>query len=126
MSATDTIRRDRERLWASDPHCHWCGRITVLPEVAPANKGDRLPPNAATVDHLITARQGGKQGRSSGPVVLACWGCNEMRNNIEQKALVGKPLPALRSMIHRHPDEPVPEWKQRLAFMRERMAGLPE
>ena len=66
---------DRLRLWQDGPHCHWCGRITRLVDVA---SGQQAPPDQATVDHIYVKHD--PRRRSLGnPRVLACNECNQRR-----------------------------------------------
>lgn len=81
------IRRRRERLFARDPHCFWCGTELVLPD--PARAGGRLAKNTATLDHLrsrLTPTRGEPtHGRAA--TVLSCLSCNFERGRNEEAAL---------------------------------------
>jgi len=66
-------------LWRKDPHCNWCGRLTVL---YPSDT-KKLPEDAATIDHMIDRNDPShdykvKQGKQT--TVLACRRCNEQRS----------------------------------------------
>jgi len=78
-----SVKRVRRKLFREDPHCYWCGRITVLfdPPI-----GQRTPGDTATVDHIKDRRQVASVSEYRAPenVVLACYGCNKRRNDIEQ------------------------------------------
>ncbi len=76
----------RRELFRLDPHCYWCGRLTsffIPPE------GMKPPSSCATVDHILSRNvaQDYFTYRSRKNTVLACHGCNQQRNNIEQKKL---------------------------------------
>jgi hypothetical protein len=78
----------RRQLFEKDPHCHWCGRETIL---GLNHKGQPWP-YSATVDHVKSRMH--PEGR--GPdVVLACYACNMLRNKRDHKARVGKPVPPM-------------------------------
>jgi hypothetical protein len=76
--STRTFRRQREALWRKDPHCHWCGCLTILWKSSPKNKV--MPHNAATLDHL-DSRMSPERGKHPGERrhVLACYRCNQDR-----------------------------------------------
>ena len=67
-------KRDRLHL-EQDGKCFWCGRKTII--YCPAN--GRLPPNAATYDHLSPNGQRMKGMATIG--VLACYECNHKRGS---------------------------------------------
>lgn len=70
------------RMHTKDPHCHWCGQITLI--LDPMPDGGQLPDACATVDHvyskLTVERRAGR-----GEFVLSCSGCNKWRAVIENK-----------------------------------------
>lgn len=81
-SQNEAQRHHRAVLHKANPCCHWCGIETVLPEVwKKKNKGGRLPPNLATIDHMRQrgdpSRRGDEYGRRIN--VLACYSCNNKR-----------------------------------------------
>jgi hypothetical protein len=89
--------RKRARLWAENPHCHWCGVLTTL--------GPRCE-TMATLDHLRPrhhpsrhepARNGERR------IVLACWKCNSTRDHAEMKSRWT--LDELRARANRHPSK---------------------
>lgn len=99
--------RQRERLWKENPHCHWCGQLTILlpQEVWLRNaKGSkrerriRIPDLAATIDHIYS-KWDVRRSRSLMPGerrhVLACFRCNVNRGRADQQA--NKALDQLRS-----------------------------
>lgn len=81
-------RKNRRRiLFERDPHCHWCGCLTVL--LAYPNSAARSwPKNAATVDHL-DSRLSPRRNYAGGEerTVLACRECNHRRGAAEEQAL---------------------------------------
>lgn len=79
--------RRRRILWARDPHCHWCGRLTAYATPL-LSVGVRVPPpnDLATVDHL-DSRLSGRRGQTPGErTVLACYACNQNRGAAECRA----------------------------------------
>jgi 5-methylcytosine-specific restriction endonuclease McrA len=79
------------KLWERDPHCHWCGRATLLIEP----KSRKL---AATRDHIITKRTGG--GHRGRPV-LSCMGCNAQRARDENLLTTQRRIKGARAKILR-------------------------
>lgn len=82
------LRRKRDKLFAENPHCHWCGTLTALPaEVERAVK--ELRAKMATIDHLRARHH---PGRTEPPknnevrLVLACWTCNNERDKADTAA----------------------------------------
>lgn len=79
-------RQCRKDLFNRDPHCHWCGELTVEPV-------DPLQPNSATLDHLYSIsdprrtkkgrRRLGVSKRNDTLYVLACHRCNQERGKIQ-------------------------------------------
>lgn len=85
-SKTSRIRTQRNRLWAIDPHCHWCGKLTVLPRAHAPHEPRPMPEmNWATIDHLHCRLHPDRLKPGDGQMrrVLACWSCNNQRNRIE-------------------------------------------
>jgi hypothetical protein len=76
------------KLFAEDPHCHWCGRATVLTNVKEI-KG-KPNPLMATIDHLVS-RYNPERWVEKKPgenrKVLACFECNNNRSSVETKQL---------------------------------------
>ena len=72
----------RRKLFNDNPHCFWCGRLTVFHE-------DSIQPeNGATVDHIRSkycVERPQKNGRKwkEGFIVLSCYRCNQLRSKIE-------------------------------------------
>lgn len=69
---------NRERLFAEDCRCHWCGRVTFMPGHPDYTKG-RL----ATLDHVKSWPEASGLQEWSAPsnMVLACRACNERRSH---------------------------------------------
>lgn len=71
----------RWKLTTEDPHFSYCG--TELAECKLAD-GEVPPPNNATIEHLISkvfvvAKALNRRSRHTGPKVLACHECNQVR-----------------------------------------------
>jgi hypothetical protein len=80
----------RRRLFAENPHCRWCNKLTVL-------HGYGKPKGMlATVDHVKSKEQVACWEEYVSPAnkVLACYDCNQARND------------ALRAVIKRGPNPP--------------------
>mgnify|MGYP001562870724 FL=1 len=60
-------------LWKIDPHCNWCGKLTVLTRKKMSNQ--------ATLDHIKQTNPWipGLLVRYKAPTVLACYQCNSAR-----------------------------------------------
>jgi hypothetical protein len=76
-------RKRKLNLWNKDPHCYWCGKLTILHT---HKQRKRNPPNMATVDHIFT-RNDPRRGKIKGRTVLACNQCNNERNRREERQL---------------------------------------
>lgn len=61
------------KMWAANPSCHWCERITRLVRVADGI----IPDDAGTEDHVYNRLQPEREFDDS--VVLACAKCNHAR-----------------------------------------------
>lgn len=68
----------RKKLFSLDPHCFWCGCLTTLDYSNPQLT------TLATVDHLYS-RWHPARSRRKHTKVLACFACNQRRNNCECK-----------------------------------------
>lgn len=78
-------RLRKESLFNQNPNCHWCGRLTVLTNIAEI-KGTPNP-LMATIDHVISRFNPERWvKRKPGQVrkVLACFECNNRRSTEEQ------------------------------------------
>lgn len=80
----------RSDLFRKDPHCFWCGVLTVE-QVEP------LLPNSATLEHLYPSRHPFRRKKNRQKVgfarnallyVLACWQCNKERGYKETEGQV--------------------------------------
>jgi hypothetical protein len=71
-------RAQRRWLWTREPHCCYCGVLTVLPA---KYDPDRPFDTMATVEHL-DPRLSPERGKHPGKFrkVIACWKCNNERN----------------------------------------------
>lgn len=78
-------RKLKEKLWHSNPNCHWCGKPTRLLHI-PEIKG-RAPEDLATIDHLISRYYPERWVRRDLTKVLACYKCNTERATKETKSL---------------------------------------
>jgi len=83
MSNTKRLRRRRHKLFKENPYCFYCGEEMVLRE---SRGGGIWPPNAATIEHLIS-RNNPLRGVIEGKTVLACKQCNEQAGAEEERAL---------------------------------------
>lgn len=78
------LRRRRNHLYTRDPHCFWCGCLTILPP-RPAPPNWRGPDNEASIDHLYERNHPWrhKTTKTYQRYVLACRSCNSKRANLE-------------------------------------------
>lgn len=97
-------REARNRKWANDPHCHWCGKLTKLPPPRVRGKKHVQEHDWATLDHLVSRFEAEKR-RNAKPGekrwVLACFECNNRRAREEDKRI---PIEELRRRSGRDPD----------------------
>ena len=85
MANTSRLRKRREKLWLEDPRCRFCGIYTLLKSgegIAQPEK-DRL----ATIEHLDSRYNSGRGTHNGERTTLACWKCNNKRNQIEQELI---------------------------------------
>lgn len=87
-----SYKKRRINLWKQNPHCHWCGCVTILPDDILKDDHERIPytENMATVDHLYTRLTGLRYTMPSingCNTVLACNKCNNDRNRVEEKMI---------------------------------------
>lgn len=69
-------RKQRDKLYALNPNCHWCG-VRMNP---PPHDKHRPKPDDCTVDHLYpVGHPDRKPGRGDVCRVLACHRCNQQR-----------------------------------------------
>ena len=75
-------------LHSKDPHCFWCGRVTIL--ITEDLEGKPSPPLMATIDHLISRydpQRWVEKKKGNNKKVLACYECNHKRSIKETLAL---------------------------------------
>lgn len=73
------------RLWNKDPHCHWCGVLTVIIDHP---KLKNPPDNLATVDHLRSKLNAQRGVDHRVNTVLACLKCNNRRALEEERRVL--------------------------------------
>ena len=75
----------RPRLRPSAGYCFWCGREVRVVALAQG----KLPPDAATRDHIYPKRQRSRMGyvevRTKSRCVTACYACNNARGSMDFK-----------------------------------------
>lgn len=59
--------------------CHWCDQPVFLPI-----RGNPLPPNTATLDHVFTKGDPRRENPPTGSIshVVACFTCNNQRGSM--------------------------------------------
>lgn len=74
------MKRIRAKLRTINPHCHWCGVLTLE---TPAQ------PDSATVDHVKPRREcrSAEEYHAESNLVLACFECNQGRDVVDMKLL---------------------------------------
>lgn len=84
---TERLRQIRIKKHKENPKCHWCGIPTILTNVP----NGILPPNGATLDHLISKISSSKGRRNNhiDKIVLSCAKCNHDRGR-EEALKMGK------------------------------------
>jgi 5-methylcytosine-specific restriction endonuclease McrA len=88
------IRKRRANLWTKDPHCFWCGKLTV-------NDGENSS-DSATIDHIRSKLHPLRKEPIYGSqirLVLACKDCNNARAYYENQTLG---IPELRARAERY------------------------
>jgi len=85
----------RAHLFAKDPLCFWCERLTVLETTKPIRNA-----NVATIEHLYS-RLHPKRKEHPHLVVLACFGCNMARSHAENSGCYFVPKRADRVDVAR-------------------------
>lgn len=90
----------RAWLFRQNPHCHYCGVLTVLHPPNPKNK--YLPDNLATIEHLVTRFDPHRQQHQAGErrLVNACRKCNAEQGAKRQREV---PLEELHRRSGRSP-----------------------
>ncbi len=81
-----SLKEIRERLWYKNPHCVYCGVLTVLPSSPLLHRSKtgvlhKIPPNLATIDHLRSRLDPKRRihKKKEKRYVLACATCNNLR-----------------------------------------------
>jgi len=105
----------RVRLFNEDPHCFWCGCITTLNTTNP-----RLP-TLATVEHLYSRQHPARRDKKH-LKVLACFSCNQRRNNCEHKGIPFTPKLPERLQVAQQTWAPIDRRGRLLAHARKRIA----
>lgn len=88
------IKKRKIGLWTKDPHCHWCGQLTVIYDYESIHHKP-MPDNCATLDHLrsrLNPSRYEKAGPNEERTVLACFRCNTDRGIQEEQALTKEEL----------------------------------
>lgn len=80
----------RDALFKRDPHCHWCGAVTITP-----SRCEQGNPRMATLDHIKSRLQctTKQEYRSGNNKVLACLKCNAERDRkfwLEEKPWIAE------------------------------------
>ncbi len=68
------LRRLRDRLFAADPRCYYCGRDCIASSGNDGSRGRR-----PTIDHVKATSAGGSNLGDN--LVLACHGCNAAKGD---------------------------------------------
>ena len=87
--------RRRAKLWAQQKGlCYWCHCQTTLTK-GPSRKGEKIPPDLATIDHLRSRLHPNRQEPACGQqrLVMACSACNNKRGAAE---LISLPIEEVR------------------------------
>jgi 5-methylcytosine-specific restriction endonuclease McrA len=79
-----SIKKKRKVLWEADPHCCYCGVVTVPVEELDIKPGDPTPMNMATLDHVFSINH---PFRDREIHVLACHECNSIKSLLESQDL---------------------------------------
>lgn len=85
-------RKRRLKLWNKDPHCYYCGRLTVERSKDDQRKPGELPDKQATLEHLRSRLDPTRQEPcidNNERTVLACRECNETKA-AEEELLLSK------------------------------------
>lgn len=79
-----SIKKKRNSLWQGDPHCRYCGVLTIPVEQLSLKPGDPCPMNMATLDHVFSINH---PFRDREIYVLACHECNSIKSLLESQDL---------------------------------------
>lgn len=98
LTGTQRRRLRRIEFWNKNPHCYWCGCLTILE----CKTGGRFDYRSATIDHLFdrydTRRYLPCKGEQR--YVLSCWKCNNDRSKYRTASI---PIEELRKRSGRAP-----------------------
>jgi hypothetical protein len=81
------------KLHAENPYCYYCGCLTVLTNIKAIESGKSLPPNSATIEHLVSRYnifRWVKKKKGTRRKVIACYQCNHGRSIQETLCLSRK------------------------------------
>lgn len=82
-----------QKLWNKDPHCVYCGRETLSPELNTNKQYDHRR-DRSTYEHMIPKIRGGSEARSN--AALSCARCNhtklDMTHEEFKQSLIDNPL----------------------------------
>ena len=81
------------KLHAENPNCFYCGCLTILTDIKSIPSGQSLPPNSATIEHLISrynVSRWKKKRKGEQRKVIACYACNHNRSILETLCLSRK------------------------------------
>ncbi len=95
------ISERRKRLFEENPHCCYCGVLTVLTNTV----GGQMPPNAATVEHIyprLHPKRREPNYSQEKRLALACFKCNNEKSVRDQVDYLGKEGARQRSMGDRN------------------------
>jgi hypothetical protein len=78
------------KLHKEHPFCYYCGCLTTLTHIKNIPSGESLPPNSATIEHLISRFEPTRWKQKKNGTrrkVLACYKCNQQRSILETLCL---------------------------------------
>lgn len=80
-SSSKQRRKQRQKLWNENPHCYYCGILTVPPEIRTKEQVEKgyYFDNMATLEHLfsrLNPKRYEKHKFKTVRHVLACYKCN--------------------------------------------------
>lgn len=108
MSATSKrLRKQRERLWRTNPHCYYCGNLTELPPHMQHLKNQK--DHYATIEHIYSKYNPLRRTPNTTMEqrhVLACYKCNQEKARQDELA-VGIEELRRRSGQHKSPKKRV-------------------
>ena len=82
------MRERKLRLFESNPHCYYCGKLTTIDI---PKDGEKNPDNMATIDHIYSKfdvrRYEPSYKDCSVKTVLSCRKCNDSRAHLEEQQI---------------------------------------